>query len=567
MRRWIKWFLFSVAAIALLLGVAVWLASRALDPQYLKSIAVEQTRVLTGRDLTIDGKVEIHFFPVPSLVAENIRVSNMEKGSRPDMVRVRHAEGRIALKPLLHGKIQIRSLTFSGADIFIETDAAGTGNWTFHADEKMSGNNLQLPEIVLDKLHIEDSILTYHDGKRRFEKQLAIAQLTLLGQTDGDRIDLTSSIDGRQFGVQGTTGRLEAWLANPVSLPFDVTLSTQGIPVALKGVLKTGDAQPALDVSASTAALDLSKFLPSPDKHPEAKPQRYLFSEANLPLVDMTGFNITANLSVEHLFLPNKISIKSLHTKLALKNGNLALQPFSFKLGGGAVNGWAKLEAKPGKLPGISFGLEGKGISLEELAADAGQAKQISGGRTDLSVNLASSGKSLHELMAGANGNIKVVVGPAKLADGTLDIGGDALSKLVSESGTTLSCAVARLPVKDGLINIDHSIAYETSKINMVVVGNINLKDESLKLAMRPDIKQGMGVGGGSLAKMVQMTGTLTKPTVSINTLGTLGQIFSFYTVLATGGASLLLEKLFHSAVDDHPCQAALAGETKKSKH
>src|SRR5437660_447761 len=106
---------------------------------------------------------------------------------------------------------------------------------------------------------------------------------------------------------------------------------------------------------------------------------------------------------------------------------------------------------------------------------------------------------------------------PAILSDKLRDAGGDAWTKLVDTlssfhqagKGTNLACAVARLPVRLGLITVERSIAYETTEMNVVIGGTINLSDESLALVMRPAFKQGLEFGAGNLAKLVHVTGTM----------------------------------------------------------
>jgi hypothetical protein len=149
-----------------------------------------------------------------------------------------------------------------------------------------------------------------------------------------------------------------------------------------------------------------------------------------------------------------------------------------------------------------------------------------------------------------------------------LDVAGDILTKVFdtinpfrkSEPVTELRCAVARLPVRAGVIKIERSVAYETSKINVVVAGLVDLREETLDLAIRPSPTQGLRVGLGSLAELVRLTGPLTAPRIGLDTLGAARQAVSIGAAVATGGLSLLGEGLLKGAVDDpHPCQTALA--------
>ena len=272
------------------------------------------------------------------------------------------------------------------------------------------------------------------------------------------------------------------------------------------------------------------------------------------------------------MILPNSVGLEAVHAGLVVKNAHLELQQVMFHVAGGAVSGQARLDTPHGKTPSLAVKLEGKGISLEQLASEAGRAKQISGGRTDFAIDLSGAGHSLHDLLADASGELRIVVGPAMLSDKLRDAGGDAWAKLADTLGslqqtdksTNLACAVARLPIQKGLITVKRSIAYETTEVNVVIAGIINLSDESLALVMRPAFKQGFDIGSGKLAKMVHVEGTLTNPSIGLDAMGVWRQLLSLYAAFATSGASLLVEEVLKRPVDPHPCQSALATSASK---
>ena len=619
---------------------------RALDPDGLAAAAAGQTKAATGCDLVIGGKVYVRIFPAPAVIAEDIRFSNAGWGSRPDMIRVRHAEGHVAFWPLILGRVQIRRIVLAGADALLETDAAGTGNWVFgHKDEPVAGAG-PVPEITLDVLRIEDAQIAYRDGKSGQETQLTIERLTLHGHDDSERIDLAASFRGQRFSVKGTAGRLESVFESAAALPVDLAFATDGATAVVKGTLgagkqvgqldiaveadvtdatglshlvdvdlpvplplklsakarhsdtetvvdpfrltlgshvlsgratlRAGGGRPSLDASIAASSLDLSQFAQPKGKHPSpsAAARESLLSDAPLPFRELPALDVQADVRIEQMVLPNSVVLEAVHVGLVSKNGHLQLQPVMFHVAGGAVSGQATLDATQGKTPRLAVKLEGTGISLEELGAEVGRAKQISGGRTDLAIDLSGSGHSLHGLMADASGEVRIVIGPSKLSDKLRDVGGDAWARLVdtlrsfhtAEKDTDLACAVARLPVRVGLITVDRSIAYETTEVNVVIAGTINLSDESLALVMRPAFKQGWGLGAGNLAKLVHVTGTMTNPSIGLDALGVGRQLLSLYAAFATSGASLLVEEVLKRPVDPHPCQSALAADVSKPK-
>ena len=276
--------------------------------------------------------------------------------------------------------------------------------------------------------------------------------------------------------------------------------------------------------------------------------------------------------------LPNALPLQAVHLVLVARDRKLDVSPLAFTLARGPVTGKITLDATGSAAPRLKAKLDGAGIRLEELAAATGRTGQVSAGETNVAVDLAGTGSSLRRLAASASGNVQIVVGPAQLAANALDIGGDTFTKLAdivnpfrkSDPTTELRCAVVRLPLRDGVVTIKRSVAYETSKINMVMAGLVDLREETLDLAIRPSVTQGLRIGVANLAELVRVTGPLTEPRIGLDTMGAARQTVSIGAAVATGGLSLLGEAVLKGAIDPHPCQSALAtgapGSTSASK-
>jgi uncharacterized protein involved in outer membrane biogenesis len=330
--------------------------------------------------------------------------------------------------------------------------------------------------------------------------------------------------------------------------------------------------RPELTAAIDSPIVDLSGLDGRERDHEKAGPVRgrRLFSDAPLPFVMLRGLDGHADLRVAHLLLPGKFQLESVLLHLGLRNGRLQVDPLKLVVGDGTVAGKAEVDAAPGRTPLLSARLEGSGISLERLAAGAGYGQVVSGGRADLGVRISGSGSSVQRLMSGLNGEVWLVSGPARLSNAALNLGDNVLTQLLDtvnpfrqrDRHIDLTCAVVRLPVRNGLVTIERTVAYETAKVNAVVAGTINLKTEALDLAIRPTIKEGLGMAGvPGLAELVRVTGTLAEPKIKIDTLASARAALSVGGAIATSGLSLLGEALYKKAVSDpHPCQTALKG-------
>ena len=266
--------------------------------------------------------------------------------------------------------------------------------------------------------------------------------------------------------------------------------------------------------------------------------------------------------------LPDKLPLETVKARALLKGGKLEVQPFTATVGGGPVSGRLVLDASRPKAPTLALALDGKGISMERVAAAVGHAGSVTGGATDLAIHLDGPGESLARFVGGGNGELRFVMGPARMSGAALDAGGGALTSILDKANpfrrtdpyTDLRCVVVRLPVRDGIATSQRTIAYETAKVNMVMAGTVNLRTEGLDLAVRPTVKEGIGIGAGALSELVRVTGTLSDPSIGIDTLGSARAALSVGGAILTGGLSLLGEAAFSRVTaDQHPCQTALA--------
>jgi uncharacterized protein involved in outer membrane biogenesis len=361
------------------------------------------------------------------------------------------------------------------------------------------------------------------------------------------------------------TAKFTSSKGEQVADPLKLTLGKS--TVEGRATLKTDGARPFLGGKLSSPELDLTR---SNGAKREGRSGR-VFSDAPFPLEALQKFDANVEVAVGRLVLPNRLPLEALKARAQLKGGKLDVQPLTATVGGGAVSGRLALDASRPKAPTLAVALDGKGISMERVATALGHPGTVTGGSTDLALNLDGPGESLARFVGGGNGEVRVVMGPARMSGAALDAGGGAISSILDKANpfrrtdpyTDLRCAVVRLPVRDGIATAQRTIAYETAKVNMVMAGTINLRTEGLDLAVRPTVKEGIGIGAGALSELVRVTGTLSDPSVGIDTAASARAALSVGGAILTAGLSLLGEAAYSKVTaDQHPCQTALAGGT-----
>lgn len=363
-----------------------------------------------------------------------------------------------------------------------------------------------------------------------------------------------------------TPTTLTATLAAAADVQRIDPMALQVGKTAIEGsaAINTGDARPRITAKLTSKDLDLAKPAAAGPATASA-PSTRVFSDAKLPFAALTQVDADLDLRVDRLRLPDGLQLANLRARATLANGRLLAEPISMNLAQGAVSGRVEVQAAGSPRTVLKF--TAKQVSLPALMAHVGHSTQMTGGLTDASADLALSGDSPRAMAASADGAVRVSVGAAH-ASTALSLGNvltallDAINPARATSqGTELRCAVVVLPLRSGVANIDRSIAIETSKFDVIASGTIDLRSEQIDLSLRPIVKQGLGVGTLNLAQFVNLSGPLTNPKVGIGQKEVIAGALSIGAAAASGGLSLLGERLLKQASDPHPCQTALTGK------
>jgi uncharacterized protein involved in outer membrane biogenesis len=242
-------------------AAAVLVVLFSADPNDYRGVFESTLQSATGRDVTI-GRIEFAVSLSPTIVLEDVTLANADWGSRPQMVTADRVEVQLALLPLVRGEFRGRRFVLHGADILLETDAVGQGNWELDAvdgDATPAGNSQPTALPRLARLTIEDSTLFYRDGATGETERFDLARVTA---RPGDMaslldVDVDTVVNGQPVSLAGTIGGLEL-LESAAPYPVDLSGDVAGLKVILKGEI----AQPlegrgySLSLAASGGSLD-----------------------------------------------------------------------------------------------------------------------------------------------------------------------------------------------------------------------------------------------------------------------------------------------------------------------
>jgi uncharacterized protein involved in outer membrane biogenesis len=276
--------LLSLLALVVLALGGAFAALMSIDFSKYRGTIEQKATEATGRKFKIGSDFQIKLGLSPSLVANDVEFANASWGSRPQMVVVKQFEVQINLLPLVFGTISVAHLKLIDADILLETDAKGVGNWEFLQSaaaqaasvqgtgapppsatappKPASGSDIHLPEI--HDLYIEGVLLQFHDGQTKETRRFSLGHLAL--SEDGPAAPLNIDINGTYNDfyaeIGGSFGSLAALGTKGTPLPVDITAKLGATDTTLR--IQGKFAQPlearGYDLHVTAATNEMAQF-------------------------------------------------------------------------------------------------------------------------------------------------------------------------------------------------------------------------------------------------------------------------------------------------------------------
>jgi len=594
-----------LGGLVLLLLVAVAIAVRTVDVKEFIGPIQQRVKDATGRELAVRGGIDLKLGLEPRLVLDDVTLSNAPWSKDAQMLSAKHIEAQIALLPLLSKRFEVMSFKLIEPTITLETDPSGRGNWEFPSAPSAANTTDRAPSggtlggFSVGDVAISDGAITFRDGKTGEVTKIVVEALSVHARDAQSPVSgkFRGTINDTAVALEGDFGPLEQLVRQkwpyPVTVQGDINgkkasvdtqVSVQGNTVGLdnlkigsgtsqltgKMAVVTGTARPKLSFKLDAPVLVLADFS-FPSKAvaaaKSAAKSRYVFNDTPIDLAALNDFDAEGDLSVGVLTLPDGRRLDQVHAQILLVNGRLDMPALQATLFGGSLLARAQIDASRGNEASLQLHAEAKNLDLAAIMMAAGVQRELHGGKTELRVDVASYGASLHQWMSTANGSIVAVVGPATIAGGKAaqDSSLDRLAGAVNpfrevDAQTQLQCVVVRLPLKNGVASVDHSIAAETNKLGATASGTLDFRDEMLDLAFHPQVRQGVRIEIPQVAQLVRLRGPFASPSVGIDATATAATVARLGAAVYTGGLSILGETLLAEAKGDPgaPCQIAL---------
>ena len=255
------------AAIVLVIGLGIAYLSFVFDPNQFKSQLIELVKNKKHRDLSIDGNIQLNFFPKLGVSLEKIKLSEFESSTQ--FAALDRAQVSLALLPLLQKQIVIDKVSLHGMQLRYQRDAEGKSNIddlikqepTTKEAESANVSNKQM-RFDIEGIDIAQSSFEIDDQKSELKGR--IQNLSLNTGKIGDKNKTPVKLSA-QF--QFDKPKAEAKVEMNTQLRFDIeqkSLDLQDLKTQIAGKLGSNP----IDLQIDTAALYLS---PSESKSDQIK--------------------------------------------------------------------------------------------------------------------------------------------------------------------------------------------------------------------------------------------------------------------------------------------------------
>lgn len=204
-KRWIKWIVITVVTIVVLFFAVVATALALVDTQALRGVIEDRVETTTGRELRIEGPLDVSLFPWLGFELGRIRLANAEGFGDDPIAAFKQAQLRVRLLPLIGGDIALDRVVLNGLEVNLARNARGENNWDDLIGQAAAGAEKPQPgsadeggasgagwSLRVEGVEVRDARVTWSDASTG--QQVTVRDFRLL------------------------TGRLEAGVATPVEL-------------------------------------------------------------------------------------------------------------------------------------------------------------------------------------------------------------------------------------------------------------------------------------------------------------------------------------------------------------
>lgn len=252
------------------------------------------------------------------------------------------------------------------------------------------------------------------------------------------------------------------------------------------------------------------------------------------------------------------LPIDDLKTRVVMQDGELTLQPLSFRIAGGALDGSLSLDGSADPVRG-KLRVDVKAVQLSQLFPTASEAVRASVGQLDGAAAIHASGNSMAELLGSGSGDAKIYMRDGTLSKSllemaSLNVGSVVITKLFGDRPVNVRCAVADLALRNG-VAYTRNVYLSSDEALIGVKGTIDFRHEQLALGIKPSSTK---IKLFSLRSPLYVRGSFAKPDVGLAKGPLLARAGAATALAFAAPLAVLVPITVPGAENDADCQRLL---------
>ncbi|MEL6441591.1 MAG: AsmA family protein [Cyanobacteria bacterium J06621_8] len=321
----------SLLLLVAMFGSSSYLLLRLVKSDATKDIILAQLEEATGREVTLEGDIDLALSWKPTLKINGVTVANADWGQAPYFLNVEQLLLTLDLAPLLQREISVTGLNLERPIIYLEKNQSGI-NWEFLAlEDNPNKEAQQLPEtnnsskaftLSLPKVTLENGELRYQDLVTEKKQELLLTSMEFNNQgIEGQSsADIQGYYQSTPFSTQVTVNSLQPLLQQSGDTKLTLALALEENTLEADGTfswqkLAQGVSKPGQQVAFTGAVTGLLSDIDAIAK----------VSGVQLPAVKDINFSSIGTFSPQTIQL-DEFALKSPDLQV---NGNAALSLLS----------------------------------------------------------------------------------------------------------------------------------------------------------------------------------------------------------------------------------------------
>ena len=212
------------------------------------------------------------------------------------------------------------------------------------------------------------------------------------------------------------------------------------------------------------------------------------------------------------------IPLKQVSLRVKLDDGLLTVAPLELEMPQGQVSATVRIDAR-GKLPHTQLDIRVKDVQLDQLKGKKPGAQPPLGGIVQARAMFEGSGDSMHDLMAGADGRVSIILPRGEVNAALAELTGINVARGIglllkgSDDRAEIRCGVAQFGVQKGTMRAEN-VVFDTADVRITGRGEIRLGPEELDLSIKGEPKQ---LRLARLRTPVEVNGHIRDPRIGVD--------------------------------------------------